>query len=275
MKNTKIFLFTLLALCLAMPLMAQTATTRTTLAAALTDAIVGSNAIIQVASASGMSATSPANGRTLIMVDGELMQVRTISGTNVTVIRGVGGTPSGHLSGAVVWYGLTGNWNNQTGNSTGVFLATDPIGRCTRTNNLFLPIINASTGNIFDCILSTTATTATWTKLNVTPGLTQMPPYKLLAVTATTYTLLVNDEILGYNTNVGGTITLPSISGLAGKRYTIQLETNGTHTVGVMAPTSETINTLPQGTAFVLGWASQATGEFYYNGAGKWFVNNR
>lgn len=125
----------------------------------------GNMAIISVASATGISAPSPntsltsglvatSDAQTYLYVDRELMQVKAVSGTTITVIRGMAGTgAASHASGALVLVvpsSAIGAW------SGGGFEAASqgpsaPQGSCTRSNELFLPRISFSSGTISDC----------------------------------------------------------------------------------------------------------------------------
>lgn len=130
-----------LALLIVAPVYAQTALTNTTLTAAIT---AGSQRTIQLASVTGIVAPSPQVGSgSLIYIDNEAMTVSAVSGTLVTVVRGVSGTRATlHASGSGVLLG--------PGNA---FLAYDPHGACTAGTGLFLysPIVNVNTGNQWLC----------------------------------------------------------------------------------------------------------------------------
>jgi hypothetical protein len=85
--------------CLPAPLSAQATMTSTTLSAAITN----TQQIFTVASATGISTTAPG---TRLYTDKEEMLVTAISGTSVTVQRGVDGTgTSAHASGSTVYVG--------------------------------------------------------------------------------------------------------------------------------------------------------------------------
>ncbi len=257
MRNFKIV--AILALLLAVftsPLHAAT-TTSTTL---LTAAINASSSVTSlfVTSSSGMTAN-----QTGIFIDQEYMLVNGVpSSTNITVLRGQAGTKvMAHPSNAVIWLGPTGN--------SGPFIAIDKTGRCTPANELYLPQINTINGKIYNCILSTTATTASWSNTNFTQIGTALP-YKKMAVTATTYTALASDYIIGYNSNVSGTITLPALTGLIGKQYIVQIEVTGTQSVTLATSSGQLIN----------GAASAAFGGspsfkrilVYFDGISNWFA---
>lgn len=137
---------------------------RTTLSAAMAGG--SANNTMRVASATGIvaSGTSVASasmtgGQSYCLVDRELVQVRSINGTALTVARASKGVAAGHISGAQVICGGTASWNPSTGNATGVFLGTgtfQPSGSCTRSNQQFLPLfaVDSTYGNGFtyDCL---------------------------------------------------------------------------------------------------------------------------
>ncbi len=142
---------------------AQTILTTTTLSAAVpgpqgvSSAIVsGGSGFVQVASATNINAPQPVTGitatlatSTYLFVDRELMDVRAVSGTTVTVVRGAGGTgATSHVSGALVFV-IPGQaiWDATTGQIQAI-----PSGSCTRGNEQFLPRIDFKTGTISDCL---------------------------------------------------------------------------------------------------------------------------
>jgi hypothetical protein len=143
MKKTLISLF--LVLCAGFA-SAQTILLNTTLSASATS----SQKVITLTSASGVTAPSPTNNQlnTYLLVDAELMSVQTVSGTQITVTRGIGGTAGrGHASGALVFVEpayLTTGFQNQV----------PKTGACTRGNELALPIIGVTAGRAFisDCL---------------------------------------------------------------------------------------------------------------------------
>lgn len=164
MKNTMKILASLLLF--AGLSFGQTMLTMTTLSAAVpasnSSALsIGNLGLVTVASVSGISAPAPNTGNTYgaatseaqsyIYVDRELMQVKAISGTTLTVIRGVASTSgASHASSALVFVipssaiFLDGGYAGQG--------PQVPHGSCTRSNELFLPRIQFSTGIISDCL---------------------------------------------------------------------------------------------------------------------------
>jgi hypothetical protein len=89
----------------------------------------------------------------LIYVDRELMQVKAVSGTSLTVIRGVGSTSAvSHASGALVFVIPTaaiGAWSG--GGYVGNNGPSVPQGSCTRANEQYLPRVDFTSGVISDC----------------------------------------------------------------------------------------------------------------------------
>lgn len=163
MKKTLTLL--LLFLGLACFASAQTILTNTTLSSAVpgpnSSALsTGNQGLVVVASATGISAPAPntgntyglatSNAQTFLYVDRELMQVVSVSGTTIGVIRGVGGTAvASHASSAFVFvvpatvvYG-----GGPYGYGPGI-----PQGSCTRANEPFLPRIHFASGVISDCL---------------------------------------------------------------------------------------------------------------------------
>lgn len=151
---------------------AQTVLTTTTLSAALQGmgsvngaTPTGNLSIVSVASATGISApaantsftsglTATSEAQSYLYIDRELMQVKAVSGTTITVIRGVNGTGAvSHASGAVVFVipgSAFGIWSGG-GADSGPQGPSFPQGSCTRSNELFLPRIQFSSGTISDC----------------------------------------------------------------------------------------------------------------------------
>lgn len=135
----KLIPITLFALCLAAVLPAQTLLTNTTLSAALT----ASQTVMTVGSATGFTANS-----TVAYVDHELVDVRAVSGTTITIRRGAGGTAAvAHKSGQIVFVGAPSSFIARK-------VEADLSGTCTRGTAPadILPKINVLTGTISDCL---------------------------------------------------------------------------------------------------------------------------
>lgn len=266
LKKTIVVLALLLA-CVASPLQAQQTTTTTLLTSAING--LSSTVILAVTSSSSMTAN-----QTGFMVDQEYMLVTSVlSTTSVRVLRAQSGTKAmAHSANAVIWFGITG-----TG---GPFISVDKTGQCTPANEPWLPQINTQNGNIYHCILSTTGTTSNWSKTNFVQAGTALP-YKKLAVTATTYTALASDYIIGYNTNVAGTITLPALTGLIGKQYIVQIEVTGTQSVTIATSAGQLINGAASaafgGSGSAAGGTSGGGANFkriliFFDGISNWFA---
>lgn len=149
---------------------AQTILTTTTLSSALAGmgSVNGATptpnmSVLSVASATGISAPTPntsltsgliatSDAQEYLYVDRELMQVKAVSGTNITVIRGIGSTGSpSHASGAVVFVIPVSAQILWSGSTYGQAPAV-PQGSCTRTSELYLPRIQFESGLISDCL---------------------------------------------------------------------------------------------------------------------------
>jgi len=166
-------LITILSLlfALAVGASAQTILLNTTLSAAMTGAgsvygatPTGNMGFAVVTSATGISGPAPntsytsglqatSASQTYLFVDRELMEVKGVSGTTITVIRGVGSTSAvAHISGAVVIVipsAAIGIW------SGGGYLSGSPSvpqGACTRSSEPYLPRIQFITGTLSDCL---------------------------------------------------------------------------------------------------------------------------
>lgn len=125
-----------------LPAWGQTILTNTTLSAAVADAAVQT---VVVASATNVNApsTSDYTKATYLYVDREAMEVKAVSSTTITVIRGVNGTTAvPHVSAAFVFV-------------IPEYLSTNfgiiPQGSCTRANEVVLPRVNMPSGIVSDC----------------------------------------------------------------------------------------------------------------------------
>jgi hypothetical protein len=152
MKSTiRHAILTALMAFVSLNLYAQTVLTPTTLSAAV---LSGTETNIAVASATGIAA--PVAGvATYLFTDREQMQVVSVSGTNVRVIRGVNSTRAAqHVSGATVYVGPPAAF--RSGTSSG----NVPTGRCTRTDLQYVPVILVGgdfSGRMYDCLGVTSA----------------------------------------------------------------------------------------------------------------------
>lgn len=164
MKLRNFFLGVVLLLGLVSASFGQAALGSTTLSSAVSD---NKSQVIVVASATGISA--PSNGiTTYLYVGREAMAVTAVSGTSISVIRGVSGSrATPHISGATVYVG-----------SPSYFVSFPQFGGCTRANVAALPTINinpsagALNGVLFDCFggLWHVDLNLPWYKLNIAPS---------------------------------------------------------------------------------------------------------
>jgi hypothetical protein len=126
----------------------------------------GNMSIVTVASATGISGpvanTSLTSGlvatgeaQTYLFVDRELMQVKAVSGTTITVIRGMSNTGAvSHQSGALVFVIPTAAFGVWSGGGFGPAAQgpSVPQGSCTRTSEIYLPRVEFAAGIISDCL---------------------------------------------------------------------------------------------------------------------------
>lgn len=119
----------------ARPSGAQTTLNSTTFSAAITGGPgVVPQQIIPLASTSNIAVGD------VMFADAEAMLVNTIT-PNVTVTRGYNGTAARpHASGAAVWTGPAAR-----------YYSYEVIGSCTAGNELYLPHIVQTTGNVYQC----------------------------------------------------------------------------------------------------------------------------
>lgn len=128
----------------AVPVLAQTTGTTTTLAAA----VVAAGQAAELTSATQINVTSATGivvGDLVAVLRGqrvaEFMRVRSISGTYLTVSRGIDSRVVAHLNGATIYVDPEANY----------YRGADPSGACTRASEQYLPHINRTTGNISEC----------------------------------------------------------------------------------------------------------------------------
>lgn len=141
-------------------LSAQSAPVRTTLASAMVSSTsCTTNCQIAVTSATGIVA-STTSLQFFCLIDTELVQVRSISGTTLTVLRDRRGFAPGHVSGESIICGYTGTFNPGTGTISTVvgsptvgasvtgatFVSVAPTGSCTRSQNGILPVFGPFPG---------------------------------------------------------------------------------------------------------------------------------
>lgn len=81
-----------------------------------------------------------------VFAEGEAMQIRAVVGTTITVTRGVLSTRgAAHAVGAALLTGVAAHFVNMGSQHT------PPIGYCVRAAQLFLPLIDVTSGNIWTC----------------------------------------------------------------------------------------------------------------------------
>lgn len=227
----------LIAVVLALTLQsgyAQTTSVRTTLTTATTQST--GTETLTVGSTTGMSA-SP---QSFILIDAEMMQVVSVpSSTTITVRRATGGTASRHAATAEVRWGVSGQFNNSTGNTSGVFVGAAPVGSCTRASNQFLPVFLVANGAVtaYDCPNTVSTTTGRWISWEYYPGTSEVAARTTPASTVTSYTALVSDYYIAITTaftpnNTTFTVTLPCASVPAGKIWIVGDEGGDVGTTG-------------------------------------------
>lgn len=148
MKNilTRIILAVTLVVAAAGSLHAQTTLTSTTLAAAITNA---SDQTMRITSATGWTA-STSSAQTYAVVEREAVAIRTISSTNVAIIRGQFGTrATGHPSGTIVTFIPAGSAALSSYGRSGA-CSTSGSADPTQDGSV-LPIIVPSEGRTYSC----------------------------------------------------------------------------------------------------------------------------
>lgn len=260
MKTMKTLFFALVLLALAVPGFAQTPTTQTVLSASVASS---SAKQLNVASATGISA-STASAQTFIFVGGEQMQIQAISGTTLTVIRGVGRTfATPHNLNDIVWYGAGGGrYDAGTGSTSGVFVPVTPIGPCTATNSTFLPIVNPTNGDVSNCIASygpapsgspaLVGTTGHWQTISLHQYAMGLGVTNVADVA---YTATLADTFINYVTlTTTRVLTLPAITGIEGKIIIVKKSSSGTSAITVTSAAQQGVGTGPgTGTVTVSG----------------------
>lgn len=255
------------------PLFAQTSLTTTTLSTAVTDL----NALtVVVASATGITAPGTGTNLVYLYVDQELMTVRTVSGTNIGVARGAGGTRAQlHAANSLIYVA-----------PPQAITTVDLNGSCTAANQTYLPVINVRTYTFWNCASTAAPLTAAQGGTAVAAigqwqGWSSAPTSERAtrtAVSTQAYTILATDYIVALTTTSLGagatafrSFTLPSHVGLAGKILIIKDEagaltsTTGIVLVGTIDGTNSSVATVIQ-----LKTAWQSVG--LYAGSGGWFT---
>lgn len=274
MKLIKLLSASLLLLFLtAAGLQAQTSLTTTTLSTAMTDT---SGTLVVVASATGMTAAGTGANLVYLYIDQEVMIVRAVSGTNISVSRGALGSRSmTHQVNSLIYVA-----------PPAAITSVDLNGSCTATNQVYLPIINYRTYTLWNCAPSGAALTAaqggtspgTVAAVGQWQGWGSTPTSERgtrTAVATQAYTILPTDYIVALTTASQSvsmrSYTLPSHVGLAGKLLIIKDEagvlssTTGIVLVGTIDGTNSA-----SGTVIQMKTAFQSVG--LYAGSGGWFT---
>ncbi len=184
----------------AVPSFAQTATTQTTVSAAVS----ATSTTVTLASGTNVAVGSE------LLIDNEDFIVVSVTGnysaTLPLVLRGQNGTAVwGHNASAIVWVGAP---QSLTAPNT-PFVDYDAFGTCASTATPFLPIINRRDGLVFGC------TNSTWQPYDFTPPIGQT--FSRTPIVDTNYTVLLTDYLVAYTTISGWkSVTLPSATGLTG-----------------------------------------------------------
>jgi hypothetical protein len=214
-----------LAFLLAAPALAQTSMSSTTLSAA----VAVSDNTVTVASATGITARST-SVNTLLYVDQELMEVVSLDGAVVRVIRGLNRTRvAAHASGATVWFGAPRS-----------FSSADPAGTCTAAATGYSPRIVPSTGSMWYCYSSV------WTRYDL-----DLQRYQITTLAAPGNLRLIRSEILA---NYQGSIASGNLVGVRGAVTLATGTTNaGAYIYGVQGKVITGAATLNQGSTFTAG----------------------
>jgi hypothetical protein len=172
-------------------------TQKTFTVAAVTYVLAPSQAYTQ----GGIGVSSAANYYELL-ADRELMRVSAVSGTTVTVQRGIGGTKqTSHVSGTKVWTGPA-NYFGPMDDAAGV---AEPVAGtpCTSTTLKVLPHIAVSTGRAWGCGNSL------WTSFDPSVPATQGATLDLSSSGAT-ITPTNNFHVVSGASTAFNTITVPA-----------------------------------------------------------------
>lgn len=256
MKNfNKILVALTMLLVLASFAFGQATTTQTT----LSSAVNSTTTIFPLTSVTNVLAPSGPNGtRTILFIDRSAYFVQSISGNNVTVIRGVKGTWGGsaHLTGATVWVGQD-NGYTFVGSVAGG--APSYRGACTAANQITLPVIEISSGRALTCaggrwgvlqafaidasnctfIPTTLTTTNILTQVGASGHMVMQGTSNAAAGTNTltcNITLPIGAQLIDINTFLGSQTTAPTSFGTATLGSVTYPTANATETASVEVP---------------------------------------
>src|ERR1700721_2888542 len=213
--------------------LAQTATTHTTLCAAMTTT---SNSVC-------LASTTGVVNQTGIYVDGKYMLVQlsntqTLAATNayapVSRANRSGSIPTAHANGAIAWVALTPGSSLAPGVNGFVYSTQfGDQGPCVRANELYLPHIWPDRGVRRDCAQETVTSTVTpgvWVDYAPASGLDNPSPTPLISIIANG-ALSVSSGNYVLNTKAGGialTLAAPTAGVQDGMVITI-IANNGAH----------------------------------------------
>lgn len=241
----------------AIPSMAQTATTQTILAAAMSSGNPGSSGCFSVASATGFSASTQ-TATYYSWVDGELIKNNSVSGTTICGTRGYIKTRSTpHPTASVVFTGQAGLSANGIGYP---FTSNSPYPgtSCTATQYGYLPIINYTDGSISNCLPIVGSTAVGTVNAGaysrwITYSFNQWAyGHPVTTIVDAAYTATLADEFLIMSRLTSArTITLPPITGVLGKTMIIKNNTESALTITVAASANQGVGTTGSNTVVV------------------------
>lgn len=264
-KTLKALALAVLVLFCTSSAFAQTVITPTTLTTAITDFLTNQ---VVVASVTGATANT-----TAAYLDGEYMPITAVNTTTktLTVRRGQAGT------------GISGGpLSNTHAANTVIYIAplqafttVDPGGRCVASTSGYSPTFNIRTGNIWNCVATTSGNY--WEAWSPNPD---QPSIPRTVVAGVAYTILQTDSLVVLSTTLtasGGvgvavkSFTLPSHVGIPGKVITIKDESGGlTGTTNIVLV--GTIDGTNSGTATVIQLKTAFQSVALYAGSGGWFT---
>lgn len=219
MKNNLRKLLLLLGLA-PLALAQQNTFTSTTLTAAITNGVPGTNSVcFTVASVTGingpnLTSNGPFGGSqstigSILLIDSEAIQVQSVNSTTDVVCgwRGWGGTKSTpHLNSALVWIG------NPDWYSTAP-AGTRPAGTCSASTAYAYPDIHLIDGTWYAC-----SDNSYWAFAG--PGTATLGAPKMYHKVTTTYTAEFYDYVVADDTTSAAfTITLPAAASVPGKEF--------------------------------------------------------
>lgn len=246
MKKILRFLMVIAVLsAVIVPLVPQQATAQTSVTSTILSAALGqTDTTMYVASATGFTASS-GTATYYAYIDRELVGIRAVSGTTITITRGQQQTKAmPHRVSSVVFVG-----------PAVAFAQSDPgSGQCTlQTSQQYTPVINIVNGNVWNCSQLRTAAqssagsgisgnaTGLWQASNLL-GVGYSMPYT--TVTDVAYTIKMSDTFVDYNSiTTSRTATLPAITGVYGKVVIVK-HSGATATLTIAASAGQYVGTI-------------------------------